>query len=149
MARNQEKIQAYQKKYRAEHKEAKNAKAKQYRLDNREGIRMYNKKYYTENKEAISQYIKKRGWRLKVEVLSYYSNGTPKCNSCGEEDIKVLQIDHVKGNGNKHRKTIGRSGAAFYRWLDKQNYPGGFQVLCANCNIRKLYTEYDFYCDEI
>jgi hypothetical protein len=24
-----------------------------------------------------------------------------------------------------------------YRWLAKKNFPEGFQVLCANCNVAK------------
>ena len=36
------------------------------------------------------------------------------------------------------RKILGVvGGVSFYRKLQKQGYPNGFQVLCANCNLRK------------
>lgn len=52
---------------------------------------------------------------------------------------------HVNGGGNAHRQQImasqntGRAGGGphLYRWLRRQGYPGGFQVLCANCNMAK------------
>ena len=68
--------------------------------------------------------------QLKLEILSHYSSNL-KCNSCGFSDIRALSIDHIKGNGNKHRKAIGRMD--FYQWIKKNNFPKGFQVLCFNC----------------
>lgn len=47
-----------------------------------------------------------------------------------------LIIDHIDGGGTKHRKEVGK-GAAFYRWLEKNNYPLNFQVLCMNCQFGK------------
>ena len=68
--------------------------------------------------------------QLKLEISSHYSSNL-KCNSCGFSDIRALSIDHIKGNGNKHRKAIGHMD--FYQWIKKNNFPKGFQVLCFNC----------------
>jgi hypothetical protein len=78
-----------------------------------------------------------RGRRqLKREVFSQY--GGCRCSCCGETIIEFLQIDHVHGGGNAHRKSIRkRSGEQFYKWLKANNFPPGFQVLCANCNLAK------------
>jgi len=37
------------------------------------------------------------------------------------------------------KEAIGPRGgsATLYLWLEKQNYPEGFQVLCANCNTAR------------
>ncbi len=77
----------------------------------------------------------------QVTVLMHYSNptGTPICNNCGEQETEVLCIDHINGGGNKHEK-VRRS--PLNRWLINNNYPDGFQVLCANCNTRKSKLEY-------
>ena len=45
--------------------------------------------------------------RIRLKVLAHYSNGTPKCSSCGIEDIRVLSIDHINGKGNEHRLKLG------------------------------------------
>jgi hypothetical protein len=48
--------------------------------------------------------------------------------------MAFLVVDHINGEGNKHRKAIGRTGLNFYRWLRTSGYPPGFRVLCHNCN---------------
>lgn len=60
------------------------------------------------------------------------------CACCGEDFLPFLGIDHVEGDGAKHRQEIQTpSGNPFYAWLDKNKYPSGFQVLCHNCNRLK------------
>jgi hypothetical protein len=75
--------------------------------------------------------------RLKLEVLSAYSpDGDPCCACCGEHWPIFLGIDHMNGQGAKHREEVGR-GAVLHRWLKNSGYPPGFQVLCFNCNFAK------------
>lgn len=74
--------------------------------------------------------------KRRLEVLRHYSNGNPKCECCGENKIEFLAIDHVNGGGNKHRKEV----KDMMLWLQKNDYPDGFRVLCHNCNVsRGLY----------
>ena len=83
-----------------------------------------------QHKEALrNKWVKDR-----LLVLSHYSNGNPKCACCGEDKYQFLAIDHIDGNGNKHRK---KAGTKMARWLRANNYPKGFQVLCHNCNMAK------------
>ena len=78
---------------------------------------------------------KQRSRERKLEVLSKYGG---HCKCCGEKEILFLSIDHIDGGGSKHRKKLGiQSGEPFYRWLVKNNFPSGFQVLCFNCNMAK------------
>lgn len=72
---------------------------------------------------------------LRLKVIEAYGN---KCACCEESMIEFLCIDHVNGGGGKHRKEIGNK---IYRWLEKQNYPEGFQVLCWNCNSAKHFNK--------
>lgn len=73
---------------------------------------------------------------LKQQVIEAY--GGAVCACCGVTEESFLQIDHVNNDGALHRKTIpGTSGQKVYRWLKRNNYPPGFQVLCANCNVSK------------
>jgi hypothetical protein len=74
---------------------------------------------------------------LKLEVLAHYcADGEIACACCGEDWPIYLGIDHMNGQGAKHRKEVGR-GAVLHRWLRKNGYPNGYQVLCFNCNFAK------------
>ena len=73
--------------------------------------------------------------KLKLKVLATY--GGAVCIGCGETEICTLQVDHVAGGGNKHAKEIGGRGK-MYKWLRDNNFPSGFRILCANCNIRAM-----------
>lgn len=88
--------------------------------------------------------------KLKLEVLTHYSTESyPICanpyhlhlpNDPMLTDIDCLEIDHINGNGNKERKEVTghlTGGESFYLWLKRNNYPKGYQVLCANCNLKK------------
>lgn len=50
-----------------------------------------------------------------------------------------MQIDHIDGKGHQHKQKSGRryKGEPLYRWLRRNNYPEGFQILCADCNTAK------------
>lgn len=92
------------------------------------------------DKEKIR--LKSNEWRRanKLLVLKHYSNNELACNCCGESIYEFLTIDHINGGGNKHRigMVSGRAGSGdFYRFLIKNNFPDGYQVLCFNCNNAK------------
>lgn len=94
-----------------------------------------NKNYCNEclkdaNKRSLEQY-----YRIKTAVMNHYSNRC-NCPGCIETRFEFLTIDHINSDGGAHRKTI-YSGAGMYRWLVKNNYPPGYQVLCFNCNCGK------------
>lgn len=76
---------------------------------------------------------------FRLKCLQFYGGNSPKCACCNEVTYQFLGIDHIEGGGNKHRKEIGKSmgGQNLYRWLLKNNFPDGFQVLCHNCNLAK------------
>lgn len=97
----------------------------------KERKRLYYQTHKLEHKRANDLYKA----RVKIEVLSHYSNeSVPICSRCSIVDIDVLTIDHIQGKGHEHKKlTQGH----LYRWLQQNNYPEGFQVLCFNCNFKK------------
>lgn len=75
---------------------------------------------------------------VKRKVFDAYGG---KCRKCGISDIDVLNLDHIADNGNLHRKKLkgkcGATGVHLYRRLLRENFPPGFQVLCANHNSKK------------
>ena len=57
-----------------------------------------------------------------------------KCIRCGIDDWRVLQIDHINGDGHKERKKC-QSYTIWLRALKEDT--GKYQLLCANCNVIK------------
>ncbi len=124
----------------------------------REGQRIWRRKFYYQNREK--EIKKVRLWQQKNSeryhssrreyelrklrraiplVIGHYSGGTFGCACCGQKERDFLTIDHVKGNGNRESKELGipRGGSPLYRWLVRNGYPPGYQVLCINCNMSK------------
>jgi hypothetical protein len=75
---------------------------------------------------------------LRIEALTHYSGGTPRCACCGEATLEFLALDHIEGQGQAHRRQAGgRGGNTFCEWLKGQGYPPGLEVLRHNCNCGK------------
>lgn len=82
-------------------------------------------------RERANASRRKHNQELKLEVFKAY--GGAECACCGEERLEFLSIDHIDNSGANHRKRIGKGG--LYSSLRKSNYPGGYRVLCMNCNF--------------
>jgi len=85
-----------------------------------------------------SKYIYRE--KLKIDIVEHYGKG--ECLWCGIKDIDVLCIDHINDDGAEDRKKRGISGRVSaginaYEALKRDGYPEGYQVLCANCNLKK------------
>lgn len=95
-------------------------------------------KSYKNRSEKVKGYAKlKRSKNFAVwqkAVLNHYGS---KCACCGEDEPMFLTVDHVNNDGNIHRKEQGKGTDKLYRWLVKNNFPEGFQLLCWNCNCGK------------
>ena len=94
------------------------------------------KNYHENWRKLHSKEIREQRIKLKLEIFVHYGGNPPQCACCGERHIEFLTIDHINNDGAKHRKETG-NGDRFYRWLVKNNFPDGLQVLCWNCNCGK------------
>jgi len=73
-------------------------------------------------------------YNLKMLVYDAYGN---ICACCGEDEISFLCVDHVKGDGAEHRKTVS-AGITLYRHIRNEGFPKDkYQLLCRNCNWSK------------
>lgn len=104
----------------------------EWREKNKDRRKEYIKNWQENNRERRREQIKNYRQKLKAEIINIYSNGTNKCNCCGENFLLFLTIDHINGDGHKHRKAVGYN---VYSWLKRANYPQGFRVLCWNCQF--------------
>lgn len=90
--------------------------------------------------------LRESNLRLKLEVFEAYGGAICSCPNCPERSnprIEFLTLNHIGGGGTKHRKDIGGkravgggvslAGTETYRWVRKNNFPTGFNILCWNC----------------
>lgn len=80
--------------------------------------------------------VRDRRCRQKLRDTVFERYGGYTCVCCGETQKEFLQIDHVNNDGAAHRREIGGS-SRLYRWLKRNDFPPGFQVLCRICNGAK------------
>ncbi len=97
----------------------------------------YSRKYRERNRKSLNKKARNYRLSLKKKALEHYGM---TCQHCDFAHIGALHIDHVNNDGAEQRRREGNkmfSGAPFYRWLKNNNYPDGYQTLCANCNFIK------------
>lgn len=71
-------------------------------------------------------------------ILDHYTHGEMCCADCGEDNLRFLTIDHIAGDGAEHRRLLRlKGGNVLYKWLERGDFPSGFQVLCYSCNCKK------------
>jgi hypothetical protein len=88
-----------------------------------------NRKFINENLSKTAKYLRK----FKLKALKAYGGENPSCVCCGIHYTEFLCIDHINEDGNKHRKKI--RSHSLYKWLEDNEYPSGFRILCWSCNF--------------
>ena len=152
-----------------------NEKNRIYRSKNKDKEKIWNKKKYEKNKEKWKKHVKtyyysnferirpsarkrvNKNRKEEREIIVYaYSNGNMCCQgldesgckyNCGKTgvNIRLLQLDHINGGGRTHAKKVG-GGIHIYHDLIKNNFPDGYRILCANCNIEHAIMKKQFDC---
>lgn len=122
--------------------QAQREKAREYRATNKDKRKKWNRDWIAKNRERYNASKLIYRDRLKVETFKAY--GGCSCIRCGISDLDVLCLDHINDDGASHRKELNISsrgnaaGVTTYAALKKLGFPKGrFQVLCANCNLKK------------
>jgi len=90
------------------------------------------------DEENKAKYHKNYNHHVRIKAIEILGG---KCIRCGNDDWRVLQIDHVNGDAVKEREQ-GKLGYSTYRiCLSIINGKTRFeyQLLCANCNWIKRY----------
>ena len=92
-------------------------------------------------KKRNPEYPKRKWQNVKSVVFDLYGR---KCVRCGFSDMRALQLDHVKDDGNLNRirkrdgKRVTKTQPAWYDAM-KSYRPEKYQILCANCNWIKRH----------
>ena len=85
--------------------------------------------YHVKQLQAIRR--RKEKDEIRSELIKILG---AKCSNCGHLDIRVLQFDHIKGGGEKHRREFSHRNQ-YLKCLLKNTHI--VQLLCANCNFLK------------
>lgn len=98
---------------------------------NPEKYRKLRREYHSRNRKranATGRKAAKKRWEDCVKGLG------GKCSCCGERRMTMLEIDHIQGFGNQHRRKMG-GAVGVYVDIIKQGFPKDkYRVLCCNCN---------------
>ena len=140
--KNKEDQVKWARQYRRTHKLEIAKQQREYRQAHRPKMIEYLRRYYQGHKLVAKEYnllhkIKKaeqqfhRFLQLKSEILTHYGDGELACVRCGYTDIRALSIDHINGDGARHRRV--ENIGSLYPWLKRNQFPSGFQTLCMNC----------------
>jgi len=121
---------AKQKVYYQKNKARILARNEEYRQKNWDKVLERQREWQRKNSEKCNITSQKSRKKLRVEVLEAYGN---KCSCCGEPEEAFLEVHHINGGGNKHRRELG-GGAKIYGWLRRNGWPKDFALLCSNCN---------------
>jgi hypothetical protein len=112
---------------------------KRRRIRDPQKVIAYGRSSYAKNKEIILERLRVANQKLRFTVLSAYSPGPViKCACCGESEYEFLTLDHINNDGSIERAALGGSVGVF-KYLIKANFPGGYQVLCWNCNAVRRF----------
>jgi hypothetical protein len=118
--RNPDKVKLYQKRHRSTEEYKANRRIKRQAAYSLDG-----------SKEKADQKIYRLS--LRDKVIEAYGK---VCACCGEDNKGFLTIDHVDGM-ILEMTIVGRKlgNWQLYLYLIKSNFPSGYQLLCANCNL--------------
>jgi 5-methylcytosine-specific restriction endonuclease McrA len=149
MTQTKEERKAQAKEIRDRPENKAKMKEKRDRPEEKAKTKIYMKKWREENLEkhraSSRDWANRTRLERKQKVFSHYSNGSLKCACCGVKGLEFLTIDHIISRktmeSDLELMNMGYSAKLFakelYYWLEKNNFPSGFQILCWNCNFAK------------
>ena len=131
--KNIEEKRAYFRAYRKKNKEKLNKKARERYQKNPEPTIQRTTRYHFEHKEWREKYYSEKYQKIRLDVLARIDPDM-KCAMCGCNDTRFLEVNHIKGGGNKEHKNpkVTRNMILLIhngkRGLDDLN------LLCRACN---------------
>lgn len=139
-SKNKERVKGYLRKYYQEKREKVLQQQREYdartpERKNRRHTPEYDKEYrrrHPQDRRDAKEYRRRR----RKELLGLLGG---KCEKCGIDDWRVLQIDHINGGGRKERAS-GYDFNAIRRDVLEHGREK-YQVLCANCHALKTYGD--------
>lgn len=141
---NPEKKREQNKRYRERHRGELKAYFKELnqRPERKEKQREYYQAFMSDDEKREAKRArdranaKRKRRQRRKELIDLYGG---KCERCGFDDWRALQIDHVNNNGYEERQDM--QPKRYYQKIKQGVGTGEYQLLCANCNQIKRYEE--------
>lgn len=89
--------------------------------------------WVTANRGRHNETLRASYLARKSESVRRYGGKCP----CGESNLAFLVIDHINDDGADDRRLWRNKVSDIHRFLKKNEYPPGYQVLCGSCNLQK------------
>src|SRR3990167_8992182 len=143
-------IHEYGKKYRGSHKRYLSDQKRQHYLNHKEAYRKRTNAWKKNNKSKV-----RRSWiayKTKTRNKAYEILAKDNVIRCvffkkykcceGQNDWRILQIDHINGQGEKHRRSLGSD---LHKWIRDNPHEAReiLQIACANAQWIKRYEEHE------
>ena len=119
--------------YYKKNKEELNRKGKGYYQKNKETIIQRTTRYHFENKEWREKYYKEYYQKIRLGVLARIDPDM-KCAMCGCDDTRFLEVNHIKGGGNKEHHEYYEEGNLILRIHKGKRGVDDLNLLCRACN---------------
>jgi predicted RNA-binding Zn-ribbon protein involved in translation (DUF1610 family) len=106
-----------------------------------EASKVYNQKHPERTlnyKRYDKEHKKERGKisreRVRKVVFNIISNNNPKCENCGCDDVRLLEINHKDGGGNKELQNGKRTNVFMWDIYMGRRKTNDLNLLCRPCN---------------
>jgi hypothetical protein len=113
-----------------------------------QSLNSYNKEWYTQYyaQNRIWLLANQREYEQRIKLALMDILGGRKCKFCGNDDLRVLEIEHKNGDGSGDRKQFknNRQLRRFYI-MHPDLAREILQVSCANCNKIKRYEKQEWH----
>ena len=92
-------------------------------------------------RDARRQRGKEFYWKYRNAIKQFLGG---QCLRCGITDVRVLQVDHVNGDGWAERKVrfFGTNQKKAFEKIQREREK--YQLLCSNCNWIKRFENQEF-----
>jgi hypothetical protein len=137
---NKKRILERQREYVATHKEQHAATCKRWAKENKKKMDAYYAQWRKDNPEKTAKKNRDYKEKMRLQVFAHYGN---RCSCCGDDHREFFAMDHVNGEGNKHRREARITNSAdLFLWIIRHNFPDTFRILCHNCNMARGFYGY-------
>jgi len=132
---NKEKIVKRRKELYKKNRAENIKRVQEWRKKNPDKYKSYGKKRAQLMKASIAI----KNTKMRLEIISYYTNEKMCCQCCNESMLEFLSIDHIIPIAQTKEKRM--HGIQLYNSIIKNNFPNKYQILCFNCNFGKKHHE--------
>lgn len=90
----------------------------------------------TRCKSCQNEATRNRDARNRQTIRDLYEN---QCGVCGQDDPRVLQLDHIHGRGRAQKRFLSHNTVRYTQYVGE--HLEEFQLLCANCHAIKTWQD--------